>query len=164
MLVNSLFSSLGVSPIPLSLIDVMQSLQTGLIEGVYGSPLAAVATQWTTKTNHILDMRISYVPGGILITKRQWNRIPESHRVIIERECKKAFDKLTKVSRKENAEALDVMKSRGIAFTSIDNDADIKVFEQASEKTALDMTGRYYDKKLLDEIRKHLEDFRGKNK
>ncbi|MFP4467127.1 MAG: TRAP transporter substrate-binding protein DctP [Candidatus Goldiibacteriota bacterium] len=161
ILVNTLFSNLGVSPIPLSLVDVMQSLQTGLIEGVYGSPLAALASQWTTKTDNLLDMRISYVPGGILITKKQWNRIPEKHRAVIEKECGKAFDGLTELSRKENRQALEIMKEQGVVFTSIKSGDDIAVFEKASEKTALELIGEYYEKELLDEIKGYLEEFRG---
>ena len=36
------FRALGINPIPLSVVDVLTSLQTGLINGAYTSPLAAL--------------------------------------------------------------------------------------------------------------------------
>ncbi|MBP7793054.1 MAG: TRAP transporter substrate-binding protein DctP [Candidatus Goldbacteria bacterium] len=163
VLVNTLFRNIGIVPIPLSLIDVMQSLQTGMIEGVYGSPLSAVAMQWQTMVKYMLDMKIAYIPGGVLIKQNVWNKIPEKYRSIIMEESKKSFDKLTQLSRKENNEALDALKKSGVVFTDITNEADIKAFEEVSKKTATDLIGKFYTKELLDEINKHLSDVRSKS-
>ncbi len=46
---ESAFKAMGITPIPLSIVDVQTSLQTGMVNGVYGSPLAVVALQWFTK-------------------------------------------------------------------------------------------------------------------
>ncbi len=43
------FKAFGISPIPLSAPDVLTSLQTGVIDAVYGSSLACVALQWFTR-------------------------------------------------------------------------------------------------------------------
>jgi len=164
VLVNTLFRNIGVVPIPLSLIDVMQSLQTGMIEGVYGSPLSAIAMQWQTTVKSMLDMKIAYVPGGVLIKKNIWNKIPEKYRPIILEESKKSFNKLTQLSRKENKEALDALKKSGVVFTSINNEADIKLFEEISSKTANDLIGKFYTAEILGEVNKHLSDIRNKAK
>lgn len=162
VLVNTLFRNIGVVPIPLSLIDVMQSLQTGMIEGVYGSPLSAIAMQWQTMVKSMLDMKIAYIPGGVLIKKNVWNKIPEKYRPVILEESKKSFNKLTQLSRKENKEALDALKKSGIVFTSINNEGDIKLFEEISNKTANDLIGKFYTKEILGEVNKHLSDIRNK--
>ena len=49
------FKSFGVNPIQLSISDVLTSLQTGLINGMYTSPLAGVSLQWYTATKYMLD-------------------------------------------------------------------------------------------------------------
>lgn len=162
VLVNILFRNIGVVPIPLSLIDVMQSLQTGMIEGVYGSPLSAIAMQWQTMVKFMLDMKIAYIPGGVLIKKNVWNKIPKKYRPVIMEEAKKSFNKLTQLSRKENKEAIDALKKSGIVFTRINNEADIKLFEEISNKTANDLIGKFYTKEILDEVNKHLSYIRNK--
>lgn len=164
ILVNTLFKELGVVPIPLSLIDVMQALQTGMIEGVYGSPLSAVAMQWQTMTKYILNVRIAYVPGGVLINKNFWMKIPENHRKVIMEESRKAFKKLTELSRKENEDALGILKKSGIVFTEIANKKDLDTFAEVSEKTANSLIGKFYTKELLNELKKHIADFRSKGR
>src|SRR5579863_4155730 len=47
------FEEAGIHPIPLSITDVMTSMETGLIDGVYSSPMAAIALQWYAKTKFV---------------------------------------------------------------------------------------------------------------
>jgi len=152
VLVGTLFKNIGVVPVPLALVDVLQSLSTGLIEGVYISPLSCLAMQWNTKVNYMLDMKIAMVPGGIMINKATWSKLPDNYKAIVREKTAKACKKLTALSRKEDAEALNVLKKQGIKFTSISSAEDIKTFNDVSLKTAADLTGKYYDKKMLDDM------------
>lgn len=160
VLVGTLFKNLKIVPIPLSITDVLQSLQTGMIEGVYCSSLSAIAMQWNTKVKYMLDLKIANVPGGILISKNAWDKIPVNYQVIVKTTCKKYFDKLTQMSRKENEDALNVLKKQGIIFTKILKPEDTKLFEDVSVKTANDLVGKYYTKPALDEMLKSLADGR----
>ena len=157
-LVATLFKNLKIVPIPLSLTDVMQSLQTGMIEGVYCSPLSCIAMQWNTKVKYMLAIKIANVPGGVLINKKSWDSIPENYRVIVKAACKKYFDKLTQASRKENEDALSVLKKQGVTFTDIKDSADLKTFDDVSMKTSNDLIGKYYDKTMLGRMLKILAD------
>lgn len=158
VLVGTLFKNLGIVPTPLSLMDVLQSLQTGLIEGVYCSSLSAIAMQWSTKVKYMLDTKIAMVPGGILVTNKMWAKIPAKHQAVIKELGKKYFERLTKVSRKENDEALAVLKKQGVVFTTIKKAEDLKAFEEVSVKSAKDLVGKFYTQAQLDELLKHLAD------
>ena len=160
ILVGTLFKNLKIVPIPLAITDVMQSLSTGLIEGVYCSSLSAIAMQWNTKVKYMLDLKIANVPGGILISKKAWAKIPAKHQAVVKASCKKYFDQLTKMSRKENEDALNVLKKQGIVFTKIQNPVDTKFFEDVSVKTGNDLVGKYYTKIMLDDMLKVLSDGR----
>ena len=160
ILVGTMFKNLKIVPIPLSITDVLQSLQTGLIEGVYCSSLSAIAMQWNTKVKYMLDLKIANVPGGILINKSAWDKIPAKYQVIVKESCKKYFDKLTQMSRKENEDALNVLKKQGIVFTKIQKPEDQKFFEDVSVKTSNDLVGKYYTKPMLDEMMKCITDGR----
>lgn len=161
---NTLFKNLGISPIALSLVDVMQSLQTGLIEGVYGSPLSALALQWNTRVRYVLDLKVADVPGGVLVSKRQWRRISPENQKIIMKEASKAMKKLTEASRRENDEALKIMLSQGMIMTRADSEADKKIFQQASEATANELIGKFYTKQQLDAVMAYLEEYRASRK
>ncbi len=160
ILVGTMFKNLKIVPIPLGITDVMQSLQTGLIEGVYCSPLSAIAMQWNTRIKSMLNIKIANVPGGVLVSKKSWDKIPPKYQAVIKAEGKKYFEKLTKLSRKENDDALAVLKKQGVAFTDIKNPGDLKLFDEVSVKTGNDLVGKFYDKPTLDRMLKILEDGR----
>ena len=161
---NALFKNLGISPIALSLVDVMQSLQTGLIEGVYGSPLSALALQWNTKVKYVLDLKVADVPGGVLVTKTQWKKISPENQKIIKKEAAKAMKKLTEASRRENDEALQIMLKQGMVMSKVKKDSDWKVFEAASTATGNDLVGKFYTKAQLDEVMAYLKEYRASQK
>ena len=156
-LVGTMFKNLAITPIPLSLVDVMQSLQTGLIEGVYGSPLSAIALQWNTKVKYMLDMKIANVPGGILINKKAFDKLTPEQQKLIKTLSKKYFTKLTQLSRKENDDALAVIQKQGMIFTTISTAEDKKFFEDVSVKTAKDLVGKFYTQAQLDEMLGYLK-------
>lgn len=160
LLVATLFKNIGIVPTPLSLMDVTQSLQTGLIEGVYCSSLSCIAMQWNTKTKYALDLKVANVPGGVLISNKMWNKLPVKHRAVIKQLAKKYMDKLTQVSRKENDEATAVLKKQGMIFSPISSEADKKAFDAIAVKSANDLVGKFYTKAQLDEMIKYLEEAR----
>ncbi len=161
---NTLFKNLGISPIALSLVDVMQSLQTGLIEGVYGSPLSALALQWNTRVKFVLDLKVADVPGGVLISKSQWRKISPENQKIIMKEASKAMKKLTEASRRENDEALQIMLNQGMIMSKADGESDREAFQNASEATAKDLVGKFYTKAQLDEVMSYLKEYRASKK
>ena len=52
--------------------DVLPSLQTGLINACYGSPLSTLALQWYTKVKYMTSMHISQAIGATVITKKEY--------------------------------------------------------------------------------------------
>ena len=74
-LAKAYFEALQVTPISLSVIDVLTSLQTGLIDTVYASPLGAIALQWFTKVKYMTALPISNATGAIVVSKKTFDRL-----------------------------------------------------------------------------------------
>ncbi|HNZ28910.1 MAG TPA: TRAP transporter substrate-binding protein DctP [Candidatus Goldiibacteriota bacterium] len=157
-LVNSLFKNIGIVPIPLALSDVNQSLQTGLIEGVYGSPLSAIAMQWNTSVKNMLNIKVANVPGGILINNKTWNSLTDGQKKIIKEAGKKHFSKLTQASRRENEEAIAALQKAGTKLSEMKSEADKKVLEEVALKTVNDLVGKFYTKAQLDEMLNYIKE------
>ena len=66
------------------------------------------------------------------------------------------------MSRKENEEALAVLKKQGMKFSEIKSAEDIKFLQGVSDKTANDLIGKFYTKKLLDEMMGYVKEARSK--
>jgi TRAP-type C4-dicarboxylate transport system substrate-binding protein len=143
------FRALNISPIPLSITDVLTSLQTNLINGVYISPYACTVVQWHTKVKYMLDLPLADSNGAILISKKKFNRLSDTEKETLKKLSSEYFDQLTQLSRKDNAESLQLLKETGITFTTIDDKNNIDSFYESGKKARRDLIGKL---KLLGTI------------
>ena len=113
------FNSLGVSPIPLSITDVLTSLQTNLIEAVYTSPLACVTLQWYTRVKYMMDYPLADAAGAVLVSKKMFDKLPENYQLLLREKGREHMQKLVKLSRKDNLESIELMKKNGITVVKV---------------------------------------------
>ena len=79
------FAALKIKPIPLSITDVMTSLQTGMINGVYGSPLSVIALQWFASMKYVFALPIANASGAVVISKKTFDTLTkEDQKVLLE--------------------------------------------------------------------------------
>ena len=157
------FKSLGISPIPLSVIDVLTSLQTGLINGAYTSPLAALVLQWHTRVKYMMNLPLADASGAVVITKKKFDELPPDLQEILLRNGKKYMRDLTLKSRKENADAINVMKKAGIQLVEVTSQSTIQDYIAAGKKARQSLVGTLYDQDFLSRVEKSLVDFRAKS-
>lgn len=153
------YLALGVSPMPLSVTDVMTSLQTGLIDSVYSAPLYAIALQWHEKTKYVHASAVANASGAVLISKRSFDALPEAERRILLEVSRKRLKELNEQIRKSNAAALEQLKKQGLTVTAA-TPAALKAYEEAGRKARRSLAGRLYPAELLDRVEKSLEAFR----
>lgn len=158
------FQSFGVNPIPLSITDVLTSLQTGLIDGVYTSPLACVALQWFTKVKYVLDLPMANSNGAVLITKKAFKKLTPQQQKVLREESKKYFNKLTQLSRKDNITSQKTMLDNGLLTTEVSDPKLLAEFDKLGKKARQNMVGELYDQKLLDDVEGALAEFRKSKK
>ena len=157
------FKEIGINPIQLSITDVVTSLQTGLITGAYSSPLAIVSLQWNTTTSNLMNYPLTNAAGAVVISRRDFDKIPADLQQILLRNGKMFMRKLTELSRKDNIKSLDVMKKNKMAFNKPDAN-EVKLYDEIGRKTRRALIGKLYSEDLLNRVEKSLADFRAKNK
>lgn len=157
------FRALGISPIPLSVIDVLTSLQTGLINGAYTSPLAALVLQWHTRVKYMMNLPLADASGAVVMTKKKFDELPSDLQEILLRNGKKYMRELTLKSRQENDAAIAAMKKSGIQLIDVPSQKTIDEYVAAGKKARQSLVGTFYDQDFLNRIEKSLAEFRGKN-
>ncbi len=157
------FKALGINPIPLSVIDVLTSLQTGLINGAYTSPLAALVLQWNTRVKYMMNLPLADASGAVVITKKKFDELPADMQEILVRNGKKYMRNLTVQSRKENADAIVTLKKGGIQLVDVTASKTIEDYVAAGKKARHSLVGPLYDHDFLNRIEKSLADFRSKS-
>ncbi len=158
---KAFFEASGISPVPLSIIDVYTSLSTGLIDTVYAPPLGAIALQWFTKTKYISSVPLTNGMGGLIVTRRFIDKLPEDLQTLL-RETGYAYgEKLVAATRIDNAKSIDELKRRGLEF--------IKPDESMSDKELLALRNRaadtliksnYIPSSLFEQTRQLLDQYR----
>jgi TRAP-type C4-dicarboxylate transport system substrate-binding protein len=68
-------------------------LQTGLINTVAASPIAAIALQWHTQVEYILDLPIIYIYALLAIEEKAFNKISDEDQAIVDTVMREAFKK-----------------------------------------------------------------------
>ncbi len=158
------FKEFEVNPIPLSVTDVLTSLQTGLINTVYTSPLACIVLQWFTKLKYVSDIPLTNSMGAVLISKRAFDKIKPEYQQIVKQKGYEYFRKLTEISRKDNATSLQKMKAQGMQTLHLSTPENLKKFQKIGDQTRADLVGKFFDQALVDQIQQALNEFRQQEK
>jgi len=116
-LAEAFFAELGKTPIQLSIVDVHMSLQTGLINTVYCSPLAALVMQWFTKVKYISDIPFTNAIGAVMIDQKTFDKLEDEHQKLLLELSRKHLRELLLQSRKDNKEAYQYLTDEGLMIT-----------------------------------------------
>jgi TRAP-type C4-dicarboxylate transport system substrate-binding protein len=158
------FEAFSIKPIPLSVIDVLTSLQTGLINGAYTSPLACLVLQWHTRVKYMMNVPLADASGAVVISKTMFDRLPADLQEILVRNGKKYMRDLTLKSRKENADAIQTLNRSGVQVIEASAATAMKEYNAAGKRARQSLVGTLYDQSFLDRVEKTIADFRAKDK
>jgi TRAP-type C4-dicarboxylate transport system substrate-binding protein len=161
---EAMFAALKTKPIPLAVTDVMTSLQTGMINGVYGSPLSVIALQWFTRMKYVFSLPITNASGAVMVSKKTFDALSKEDQKTMLELGQKHFQALTLASRKDNEQSVGVLKAKKLIFTDPAGPAVIAEFERAGDEARRSLVGRMYSKELLDRVESALKAFRAAKK
>ena len=150
--------ALSLSPVTLPLTDVLTGLQTGLIDTIIAPPIGAIALQWHTKINYVMDEPLTYFSALLVIDKKAFNKLKDEDREIVRSIMSDAFKRINDQNRKDNAAAKQALMNQGIEFVRLAPDA-AKEWRQVGDKAIemLEKQNKYSDKAYGD-LMKYLDE------
>ena len=74
---------LGMHPVPLPIDSAGPAYDAGKVDGFIAIPSAALAFQWSTQARYVTELRIGYLVGCMLISRRAWDPIGHDDREIM---------------------------------------------------------------------------------
>ncbi|MEA3332220.1 MAG: TRAP transporter substrate-binding protein DctP [Pseudomonadota bacterium] len=152
--------AVGISPISLSLPDVLVSLQTGMVNTVFNGYYGSIILQWFTKIKYITDVPFAYAYGGLVFDKKALDRLPRSHLATIKQAAGKYFSgKLKDDTRRTNIEALETLKANGISMISADPAAN-PVLIGLRDQVVAESVGKYFSAEIYNELMSILNSYR----
>jgi TRAP-type C4-dicarboxylate transport system substrate-binding protein len=159
-LVEAAYKGLGVQPIPLSITDVLLSLQTGMLDTVYSSTQGALALQWFTKVKHVTQLRMGYATGGVLISKKQFDQLPQPYQDAVKKIGGECLQELVQLIQEDNQKAYAVLEKNDVKWVALPDGKERARFQEAGATAWENLAGKYFPTELLDQVLGHLKEFR----
>jgi TRAP-type transport system periplasmic protein len=158
---KAFFDASGLSPVPLSIIDVYTSLSTGMIDTVYAPPLGAIALQWFTKTRYITNVPMANGIGSLVVSRRFYQDLPQDLQNLLKRTGDETGARLIEATRRDNLESLALMQERGMVMVEADASlisGDIETISQQAARRLMDEG--YIPEDVLREVNGWLAEYR----
>jgi TRAP-type C4-dicarboxylate transport system substrate-binding protein len=160
---ENFLGAFGVQGYPLQLADVNTGLETGMIDSFYSPPLASVAFQWYARVQYMLDFPMVNATGALLMNKRTFYDLDPEKREIVSRLARQYAARLVQSTRKDNAEAIQVLRESGITLIPPTPEQTAS-FRQNAEKNYTMSIPSLYSQELLDQVRGLIAAYRNKEK
>jgi len=159
-LASALVDAFGVTPVLLSVPEVLTAMQTGMINTLYCAPMAAVSMQWFTRVKYMYPEPITNSMGAVLLSKKLFDKIPAEHQETLLNISRNKLKELTEITRNDNKVSIEEMKKSGIQLSQFPSDTEMKEYSDIGEKVKNELIGSLYSAELLAEVEKALEDYR----
>jgi len=156
--------SLGYTPVPLEVSDILPAIQTGMINAVPSTPYFALATQIYTNAPYMLDLNWAPVVGALVVTRKAWEGMTPAGQAALKATGARAGEIMRAQARKEVDEAVAAMQKRGLTVTKPTAE-QMKAWRKLADELYPRIRGRMVPADTFDEVVRHLADYRaGKGK
>ncbi|MFC1504017.1 TRAP transporter substrate-binding protein DctP [Spirochaetota bacterium] len=145
-LVYQFMKSFEIKAKALNFIDVIPSLQTGMINGFYCSPMACISLQWFTEAKYMLDYKLASVCGAFVLSKKAWQRLSEEEQKTVFEISNKYLRELVEKNRQNDAESIELLKKYGITINK--PSGDLAVYEEISREVKKSLEEKIYSKQI----------------
>lgn len=154
-----LYKDFGFQVVPLSLTDMVTSLQTGMIDAFLTVPLFAQLQESYKLAPHMIDVAWMPLVGGTVISQKTWEQIPAAYRGPMIEAARGAGTRLRGDIRAMGDEATRAMTTRGLKVIAVDA-ATRELWQSSAERAYPQLRGSYCPADLFDEVVRLRDGFR----
>jgi TRAP-type C4-dicarboxylate transport system substrate-binding protein len=129
LVMTPLLKSWGMNPTPVDPTQVLQSMSTGLIDGVFDPPTPITDQGWDTYGKSYVEMDAVFNVDPLVMSSKVYDGLSSSEQKAVTAAFKKTLTTADDDIQKETTQALATMKSKGIGIYTPPKAA----FEQAAK-------------------------------
>ncbi len=147
----------GFRPVALAMTDIMTGLQTGMIDILPTTPLAALSLQWFRQTPYMLDLGLAPLVGATVISNRTWGQLTEADRQAMRAAALTMQERLERDIPEQDRRAIDEMSKRGLSVVA---PVDPAVWRRLAASFAESMRGGRVPAEIFDFVRSERDAYR----
>jgi TRAP-type C4-dicarboxylate transport system substrate-binding protein len=160
---RTLFETLGVSPVPLPLTDVLTGLQTGLVTTIASPAVGAITLQWHSRVKYLVDTPTVFTFGSLAIDKKAFSKVSPADQTVVRSVMEKIFVEFNRRNRLDDQGARQALKKQGIEFITLPPDEMTKLHRAAQDTNNKLVQKKIFNAATLRAVQEHLETYRRKS-
>jgi len=92
--------AMGINVVPLPVEGSARAYDEGKVDGFVGLPSAALAFQWSAQARYVIDLRVGYLTGCMLLSRRAWDALSHDNQQVIESAAAKLQVRIQETTRR----------------------------------------------------------------
>jgi TRAP-type C4-dicarboxylate transport system substrate-binding protein len=137
----------GLRPVVLSSVDLVPSLQTGMIDCLANVPVYLLAARLFEKAHTMIDFPWGYVMGATVVASRSWQRVPADLRPRLLQAARELSARVDADAARADAEAVEAMRKQGLSVLAV----EARPWRDLAERSWSSLRGKVVPADLFDE-------------
>ena len=154
---------LGYHPVAMAATDIYAGLESGLINAVPTTPIAALTFQWFGLANHMIDVKWAPLVGALVVTTKAWQTVPEDLRPKLAHLAENVAADWRPRIRPIEEKAIEAMKSHGLVVQAVPPEA-LAEWQAMGRIADQKVTGKAVPAATVAEVERLLEQYRASKK
>jgi TRAP-type C4-dicarboxylate transport system substrate-binding protein len=153
------FKTMGYQLIPLNLHEVLPSLNSGMLDAVYQSPISVAGFQIFGVANNMTDINLAPFMGGIIMNSTAWRRIPDRYKDRLMASCKRIESEIDGSISRLEAEAMTTMAKYGLVINR-PSPGQLQEWYDDMARYENSLAGPIFNRDLYQKIKTLLQNYR----
>jgi TRAP-type C4-dicarboxylate transport system substrate-binding protein len=150
LIFTELLKVVGANPVRLGVPEVYPALQTGMVDTLPASAIAAVSLQWYTRLKYVAARNSGIIVGAAILRKDKFEALSEEQQKVLIETGARAHAALNKVIQRDDEKAYETVLKRGLS--AVDTSEHEAEWTEASKQVRERLAGRVYPQSLLQEV------------
>jgi TRAP-type C4-dicarboxylate transport system substrate-binding protein len=153
----------GFTPVVLSSVNMVPSLQTGMVDAFASTPLVALTLGWYTSARNVTLVPWGTLLSAFVLSKKAWEKIPPELQPKILEVARKEAAMLNPQLRAQEAEALKTMQSKGLNVIR-PSPEQRAAWTKLEDKVFQVVRGKVVSESIFDQVKGARDEFRAQKK
>jgi TRAP-type C4-dicarboxylate transport system substrate-binding protein len=92
-------AAMGIKIVPLPVEGSARAYDDGRVDSFVGLPSAALAFQWSAQARYVIDLRVGYLTGCMLVSRRAWDTLSHDEQQTVESAAAKLQVRIQETTR-----------------------------------------------------------------
>jgi len=158
---QTVLETLGASPIPVNVPEIVSSMRQGIADTCIAPSIAVVGFQMYTIIKYVNPMNIRYSPACCFVRLEFWDKIPKAYREKLDDVRTNEAVTFREKCREDGEKAYQAMIKYGMKETKLEGE-QLDLIQKKCETVWDSLAGKLYSKQLLEEVKGRLAEYRAK--